>query len=510
MRPDSRVFPIGLLLMIALVAPGGGAGAPPATDWKPVIPKVWDDDSVRTVELELAEPGASPRHVTADYYYRMPVRPIYRSYPVYRPGREPKGYRDSLLAREPEIVFDAATLRTHDDWVRAGSLVFDAPIEFIDSGTLYEAVQGAAWYDENHVPTTRDGILPFMSWVVREKGKVELGILACAMCHTRVMPDGTTIRGAQGNFPDDRTFGWETRREAAQSTDPAGTLREFREYLRKEYAAPWLKDDPLRQIDRMTIDELATLLEAIPPGVCARQGTSPFYPPRIPDLIGIRDRRYLDSTGLVHHRSATDLMRYAVINQGADALALYGDFRPAGELPDPAAGSRYSDEQLVALGAYVYSLVPPPNPNRYDDLAARGEAIFQEQGCAGCHTPPIYTNNRLNPTENFEIPAEHLDSQNPMRVSVGTDPNLAMRSRRGTGYYKVPSLRGLWYRGPIEHNGSVATLEEWFDPARTREDYRSGGFHRFGIARQAVPGHPFGLDLSPDDRRALIAFLRTL
>jgi len=38
-----------------------------------------------------------------------------------------------------------------------------------------------------------------------------------------------------------------------------------------------------------------------------------------------------------------------------------------------------------------------------------------------------------------------------------------MLTRKGTGYYKVPSLRGLWYRGPYEHDGSVATLEDWFD-----------------------------------------------
>ena len=53
-----------------------------------------------------------------------------------------------------------------------------------------------------------------------------------------------------------------------------------------------------------------------------------------------------------------------------------------------------------------------------------------------------------------------------MSASIDTDPTLTLRTRRGTGYYKVPSLRGLWYRGPLEHSGSVATLEDWFDAAR--------------------------------------------
>ena len=69
-----------------------------------------------------------------------------------------------------------------------------------------------------------------------------------------------------------------------------------------------------------------------------------------------------------------------------------------------------------------------------------------------------------------------------------------MRTRKGTGNYKVPSLKGVWYRGPFQHAGAVQTLEQWFDPARTA----------------TVPGHPFGLTLTRGERRALIAFLNTL
>lgn len=78
----------------------------------------------------------------------------------------------------------------------------------------------------------------------------------------------------------------------------------------------------------------------------------------------------------------------------------------------------------------------------------------------------------------------------------------------GTGYYKVPSLNGLWYRGPFGHSGSIATLEDWFDPARLRDDYVPTGFAGVGGPRP-VPGHEFGLRLPAEDKRALIAFLRT-
>jgi hypothetical protein len=71
-------------------------------------------------------------------------------------------------------------------------------------------------------------------------------------------------------------------------------------------------------------------------------------------------------------------------------------------------------------------------------------------------------------------------------------------------------LKGVWYRGPFEHNGSVATLEDWFDPRRLRDDYTPTGFRGAGVQSRAVKGHPYGLKLSASDRRALIAFLKTL
>jgi hypothetical protein len=85
-----------------------------------------------------------------------------------------------------------------------------------------------------------------------------------------------------------------------------------------------------------------------------------------------------------------------------------------------------------------------------------------------------------------------------------------MRTRRGTGYYKVPSLKGVWYRSMFEHSGSVATLEDWFDPRRLRDDYVPTGFKGYGVKTRAVRGHEFGLKLSAEDKRALIAFLKTL
>jgi hypothetical protein len=471
----------------------------------PAIPKTWDDAAVATLEIPLADPKASPIHVSADYYYRIPERPIYQSYPVYAPGQEPAGYQEWLKQQEPKIAFDATNLKTREEWLKAGEMVFEAPI-FDNAVVTADNVKDPQWYEKLQTPIGKDGTVPFFRYVVREKGKIELGTISCAMCHTRVLADGTVIKGAQGNFSFELA--------ATISIGQKFTVERARGFERSFFATPWIKPDLLAGLEHMSLEQIAGWHAAMPPGVIARQGSSPLVPTQIPDLIGVKERKYLDHTAVQQHRSLADLMRYAAINQGANDLASFAGFIPAAKnqrtLPDPSTQLRYSDDQLYALAFYLYSLKPPANPNPFDAQAARGQKIFQKQGCATCHTPPFYTNNKLTPAEGFEVPEEHFKEFDILPRSIGTDPTLALKTRRGTGYYKVPSLKGVWYRGPFEHNGSVLTLEDWFDPARLREDYVPTGFKGYGVKTRAVKGHEFGLKLSPEDKKALIAFLKTL
>jgi hypothetical protein len=488
-----------------------------AQEPRPQIPKVWDDAAIASITLPLAVADATPVQIPSKYYYGIPVRPIFKSYPVYRPDREPAGYLEWLKQQEPQIVFDAAKLKTQEDWIRAGEIVFDAPISYghifrLAASDLYLRLPD--WYRATGAPLLRDGSLPFYRYVIREKGNVEIGVNSCGMCHTRVMPDGSVIKGAQGNFPFDRAFAWELRDQPA-TPNPATNLI-ARRALHMLYSAPWIHPDTFPEIDGLDWAEMAQRHEAVPPGVVSRHGTSPHAPAKVPDLIGIRDRRYFDATGLTRHRDIADLMRYAAMNQDGDVMGRYGNFVPVEALgkrpedPSKFTGGRYSDEQLYALALFLYSLRPPANPNRSDSLTAAGKKVFEREGCAGCHTPPLYTNNALTPVIGFRPPAEDTKKFAVMPIVVGTDPDLALKTRRGTGYYKVPSLKGLWYRGPIEHSGSVASLEDWFDPTRLNDDYKPTSFRGYGVKTRAIKGHEFGLKLSPADRNALIAFLRTL
>jgi len=506
----TRAIGVGTSALCLLVLVRGAIDSPrtqaqQTTGTASGIPKTWDDAAMATLEVPLANPIGSPKHVASSYYYQIPVRPIYKSYPVYTPGHEPPGYMDWLKQQEPVILWDdkghAPPLKTNADWIRAGEMVFDAPKVFVN-------VEPPQLFQETKTPSAVDGTVPFYRYVIREKGKVELGVFACGMCHTRVMQNRSILKGAQGNNPFENTFAYVLR----HGGEPAEQARLEEHSL---YSAPWVPEDPADNFDQKSIESIASVHDVIPPGVMARHRTSPIYPVQVPDLIGVRDRHYLDRTGLQQHRSIADMMRYAALNQGGDDLASYDGFIPAGfpdfkKLPDATSGSRYSDEQLYAVSLYVYSLKPPPNPNKFDALAAKGKIVFEREGCSMCHRPPLYTSNKLTLAEGFTPPPGAAQKYNILPISVGTDPGLALNTRRGTGYYKVPALTGVWYRSMFGHSGWCATLEDWFDPNRVRDDYVPTGFKPYGAKTYAVKGHPFGLDLSQNDRKALIAFLKTL
>jgi hypothetical protein len=163
-----------------------------------------------------------------------------------------------------------------------------------------------------------------------------------------------------------------------------------------------------------------------------------------------------------------------------------------------------------ALAKYLYSLEPLRSPYSFDAESLEfGERVFVREGCVSCHTPPFYTNNELTPAPGFEPPASDYERLPIFDVSVETDPGLTLYTRRGTGYYKVPSLRGRWYRERLFHDGSLS-LEDVLDPARLEDDFVPSGFGGADTSAHAVPGHPFGLELDASERAALIAYLKTL
>jgi len=149
-------------------------------------------------------------------------------------------------------------------------------------------------------------------------------------------------------------------------------------------------------------------------------------------------------------------------------------------------------EIMEALMAYLLSLKAPPNPRARGELESRGEGVFRKSGCDRCHSGASYSDGRLIDWE-----------------AIRTDPD---RIRNGFPKgYKVPSLVRVDLLKLLLHDGSLTSLDQLFDPARLRPDYQAPGIPAARRKKGAgVPGHEFGLALPAEDRRALVAFLRTL
>src|SRR5262249_14986465 len=153
----------------------------------------------------------------------------------YVPGREPAGYLDWLKQQEPQILWDdsghAPPLKTEQDWIRAGQIVFEAPVR-LGGPSLLDRLRDPSWYEETGTPHARDGTLPIFRYVIMKKGTIEAGQFSCAYCHSRLMPDGSVLNGAQGNFPLSR-IGATGQRAGALGPDPGV-------FFRAAFGVPWL------------------------------------------------------------------------------------------------------------------------------------------------------------------------------------------------------------------------------------------------------------------------------
>jgi cytochrome c553 len=200
-------------------------------------------------------------------------------------------------------------------------------------------------------------------------------------------------------------------------------------------------------------------LDELGPGRSDVQHDQQFNPYAFPDFGGIADMPYLHHTANWYQRGVASL-----------AIRVETVFMSHGR-----NASRPPRVLMWALAEYLRSLPPPPPTQRPSPASERGRLVFQREGCDVCHAPPLYS-SELRPT----------------LEEIGTDDAAGRSPIRGTGRWRVPSLRGVGGNAPYLHHGAVATLEQLFDPQREE------------------PGHGFGLELDAAARADLLAFLRTI
>jgi hypothetical protein len=159
-------------------------------------PKIWDDEALRDWATSIAALGVRPGHFTSAEYYAVPADNL-KTYPVYRPDREPPGYWEWLQKQRPQPLVDASKLHTREDWVRAGEAAFremdDIAFRTGDPERIRAARDLKSWAG---IWTQPDGTSISNSWIVTPAG-IQLTCVACAgACHARVKAYGTVLWGA--------------------------------------------------------------------------------------------------------------------------------------------------------------------------------------------------------------------------------------------------------------------------------------------------------------------------
>jgi hypothetical protein len=224
-------------------------------------------------------------------------------------------------------------------------------------------------------------------------------------------------------------------------------------------------------------------------------------------------------------------------------------------------------KQVGRLERWLLTKEPPKYPFAIDpQLSARGEQIYRDY-CAKCHgrSGREFTGEYVGavvPINEIGTDRHRLDSYT---VELATTQNTIYAGypwrfrhfRKTNGYANLP-LDGVWLRAPYLHNGSVPTMRDLLDPAAQRPSvfYRGydvfdqkklgfvSGVERFnddgtskddvGNARRyfrfdtvaradgATPrernegnsnsgheGDAYGTNLSPEDKDALVEFMKT-
>jgi hypothetical protein len=198
-----------------------------------------------------------------------------------------------------------------------------------------------------------------------------------------------------------------------------------------------------------------------------------------------------------------------------------------------------SESSLKRIRDFMIHVQPPPFPFPVDQsLATKGKAVFDQQ-CAMCHAAGGARTGQVDPISDPMLGTDRH------RIDMWTQQAATAYNAYGQGHswkfshfakqegYVNVSLEGLWLRGPYLHNGSVPTITDLLkDPAeRPRIFYRgynvidpvnlgfissgddaarSGFRYDTQVAGNSNQGHLWGTKLSPDEKRSLLEYLKTM
>jgi mono/diheme cytochrome c family protein len=258
---------------------------------------------------------------------------------------------------------------------------------------------------------------------------------------------------------------------------------------------------------------------------------------KIPAWWHLRKKKTMYHTGAGHAASVRTLMPFLLspLNSGAFI--------------------KKQEPVFADIQAYLRTLEPPRYPFPVDrQLAARGEGIFREtcSRCHGTYGPGGRYPSKVVPLDVIGTDRALAEGVSPAAAEAYLKSWFAQEKgpdgkpypRQTVRGYQAPPLDGVWATAPYLHNGSVPTVYHLLNSkARPRiftRSYRTGkedydpvrlGWKFTALDEPADPGlpalerrkvydttqpgrgnggHTFGDQLTEEERRAVIEYLKTL
>ncbi|MGB9688271.1 cytochrome-c peroxidase [Thermogutta sp.] len=162
-----------------------------------------------------------------------------------------------------------------------------------------------------------------------------------------------------------------------------------------------------------------------------------------------------------------------------------------GVTPENFAKAIAAFERTVLSGNSPYDRYRAGDQNALTEAQKRGLKVFEESGCADCHTPPLFSSYEFY---NAGVGMNKEKPDEGRKAVTGKDEDF--------GKFRVPSLREVANTAPYFHDGSAATLEEAVavmaaggidNPHRSQE---------FDTVREAK--------ITPEQQKDLVEFLKAL
>lgn len=136
--------------------------------------------------------------------------------------------------------------------------------------------------------------------------------------------------------------------------------------------------------------------------------------------------------------------------------------------------------------------------NELTALELRGQELFNiKYNCGSCHVPPMHYNGGLQTASNIGL--DETTTDKGMGAILITEPDM-------DGVFKTPNFQNIALTAPYMHDGRFNTLEEVLD------HYSEGiqNHPNLDTRLKDEDGDPMKMDITENDKRAIIAFLHTM